>query len=114
MKLWNQSKNILLSSGLELADSFGKQFVGMMGRKQWPQDYGLWIYPCKSIHTHFMRIAIDVVFVNKENRVEKIYWALPPWRMTWPQQRYQSVFEFPTGRITTQQIETGDLLYVET
>jgi len=36
--------------------------------------------PASSIHTAFMRFAIDAVFLDRENRVVKVAEDLGPWR----------------------------------
>ncbi|MEE6251193.1 MAG: DUF192 domain-containing protein [Bdellovibrionota bacterium] len=111
--LKNKSKNIALTSKLDVADHFYKKLVGMMGKSKFPENYCLWIKKTSSIHTHFMKVPIDVVFVNREMCVEKIYWNLKPWKITWPNFKYDSVFEFTRGTLDKQQLEIGDQLSVE-
>ena len=56
---------------LEIADTFLKRFLGLMGRKKIPEGQGLLILPCNSIHMMFMRFSIDAVYID-ENFVVKI------------------------------------------
>jgi uncharacterized membrane protein (UPF0127 family) len=37
--------------------------------------------PCSSIHTAFMRFAIDVIFAGRTGRVLRVALAVPPWRV---------------------------------
>jgi uncharacterized membrane protein (UPF0127 family) len=64
-----------------LADSFWRRFRGLLGRKELPQGEGLLIRPSGSVHTLFMRFPIDVVFLDREDRVVKVVPSLRPWRL---------------------------------
>lgn len=70
-------------SGLRLAvaDTFMTRFLGLMGRsrKSLPENTGLYIQPCSSIHMLFMRFPIDAVWVDRDMRVLKISRNVPPW-----------------------------------
>ncbi|MPN20454.1 hypothetical protein SDC9_167833 [bioreactor metagenome] len=50
-----------LDLNIELAASFRKRFLGLMFRKQMPEDHALLLVPCNAIHTFSMRFPIDVV-----------------------------------------------------
>lgn len=63
-----------------VAKSYGARFKGLMGRRELPAGEALLIEPCSSVHTFFMRFPIDVVFLDREDRVVKIAEALKPWR----------------------------------
>ena len=43
-------------------------------------DYGLLLIPCKSIHTFFMKINIDVVYFDKAMTIVDIDRDMKPWR----------------------------------
>lgn len=63
----------------KVADNFLDRFLGLMGRKAPPQNHGLLLYPCNSIHMMFMRFAIDAIFLDRDNRIVKIVPHLRPW-----------------------------------
>lgn len=54
---------------------------GLLWRPALAPGQGLLIAPCNSVHTFGMRYAIDVVFLDREGRVLKVYPALKPLRM---------------------------------
>jgi len=58
---------------LEIADTFLKRFLGLMGRKKIPAGQGLLILPCNSIHMMFMRFSIDAVYVDKNFVMKKFF-----------------------------------------
>jgi len=118
LQLLNRTKNsIQVASEVELATSFVCRSVGLLGRAKLPQGNALWIQgtkfiACNSIHTFFMRFAIDVLFVDRELKVKKVYRNLVPWRMTWPVNSAFSVFELPAGTLQSISVEVGDQLHV--
>jgi hypothetical protein len=55
--------------------------VGLLATRRLDDPAGLWILPCNSVHTCWMRYAIDVVFVDTRGVVMKVVPMLKPWRM---------------------------------
>ncbi|MDX1926557.1 MAG: DUF192 domain-containing protein, partial [Pirellulaceae bacterium] len=49
---------------LEIASTFWSRFVGLQFRRELPKHSGLWLSPCSSIHTCFMRFPIDVLMLD--------------------------------------------------
>lgn len=54
---------------------------GLLGRDLGP-DQAMVIEPCNSVHTFFMGIPLDLLFVDPEHRVLRAIPALPPWRLS--------------------------------
>src|SRR3990167_404100 len=52
-----------------LADNFWSRLVGLLLHRSLPNDKALLLVPCASIHTFGMRITIDVIFLDKQNKV---------------------------------------------
>ena len=85
----------------------------MMGRARLPENGGLLIPHCSSIHMMFMRFAIDAVFVDKGGRVLKVYERLRPWLGMVPYvHRADKVAELPAGTAARLGIRPGDQLIV--
>jgi len=63
----------------EAADTFGRRFLGLMGRSRLAPGRGLLLEPCSSVHMCFMRFAIDVIYLDGEDRVMKVAENLWPW-----------------------------------
>jgi uncharacterized protein len=57
------------------------RFIGLQGKRQIPKKSGLVLMPNNSIHTFFMRIRIDAVFVSQDGKVVKVGRQLRPWRV---------------------------------
>jgi uncharacterized membrane protein (UPF0127 family) len=80
MKVMFEDKEIC--SSMKVASSFMDRMIGLMFRKDMYGFDGLLIKNCNSIHTFFMRYALDVVFLDKELKVVKVYRNIKPWRAT--------------------------------
>jgi uncharacterized membrane protein (UPF0127 family) len=106
----NLTKDRLLADRASEARSFSERLMGLMGRKELPFGDGLHIVPCNSIHTFFMRIPIDVLFLDRSLKVVKALPAIPPWRATKVYFGAHSVLELPAGTIAGSGTQEGDQL----
>ena len=93
----------------EIADGFLSRGRGLLGRKTLPSGHGLLIRPTWSVHTAFMRFAIDVVFLDAELTVLKLARNLHPWRAA-ARLRAHSVLELAAGECDRLGIGIGDRL----
>lgn len=109
----NVTRDRILATRASRAEGFWNRFMGLMGQTSLPMGEALHIVPCNSIHTFFMRIPIDVLFLDAENRVVRTYEALPPWRMTPPIRKARTVLEFPIGTLAGSGTAVGDQLRFE-
>ncbi len=62
------------------AERWFDRLRGLIGTPPPALGHALLITPCASVHTAFMRYPIDVVFVDRHDRILKVVEALPPWR----------------------------------
>jgi uncharacterized membrane protein (UPF0127 family) len=74
---------------------------------------GLWLVPCESIHTFFMRFPIDVIYLDRHHRVKKVRSAVLPWRFSACFSAH-SVIELPAGTVLDRQTRAGDQLEFST
>lgn len=82
MNVKNRRTGAIVLDNLEIADTFYKRFIGLMGQKNLAKQTGLKIDPCNSIHCFFMKIPIDVMFLSKDDVVVKIIHDMKPWRIS--------------------------------
>ncbi|WP_394561176.1 DUF192 domain-containing protein [Aquipseudomonas alcaligenes] len=97
---------------LERAATPWTRLRGLLGRSGLAAAQGLWISPCNSVHCCFMRFAIDVLYLDAEQRIVQIRHNLRPWRFSacW---RAHSVIELAAGECRRLNIESGDSLKCE-
>jgi len=82
LKVLNLTRGTVLATSLEVADSGPKRNKGLLGRKGLAPGEGLWIIPCESVHTFFMQFPIDLVYLDRQNRIKKIRDSVRPWRLS--------------------------------
>ncbi len=75
-----------------------KRFKGFMFQKK-PIQNGICFPKCNSIHTFFMRQPIDIVMTDRDHHIIRLYSALKPWRIIFPQKRVYYTYELPCGTI---------------
>jgi uncharacterized protein len=105
----NRARGTVLATHLEVAGSAAERTKGLLGRDGLAPGEGLWIVPCESVHTFFMRFAIDLVYLDRKNRVKKVRSAVGPWRVSGCLSAH-SVLELPRGTIRNTLTEVGDAL----
>ncbi len=93
----------------ELADRPLPRMRGLIGRRGLPAGEGLLLTPAPSIHTAFMRFAIDALFLDRDLRVLDIRTSMPPWRVA-SKRRARSVLELSAGECARRGVEVGDSL----
>jgi len=96
-----------------IARSLAERIVGLLNRDHLNEGEGLVLTACRSIHTCFMRFAIDAIFVDRAWSVVAIRKSLAPWRMTPIILRAQAVVELPAGTVERARLVVGDQLVVE-
>ena len=79
---------------------------GLLGRRGLDGGEGLLLRPAPSVHTFFMRFAIDVVFLARDGGVMKVVPSLRPWR-TAAARRAKAVLELPAGEADRRGIHPG-------
>jgi uncharacterized protein len=113
-RILNVTRGTVVAERAEVARSFLARGRGLMGRDSLPAGYGLIIYPEWSIHMLFMRIALDVLFVDAQHRVIAVREALPPWTpyAGVSPRRGRYVIELPVGVVRASGTQAGDQLEV--
>ncbi len=111
LRVLNVTRQTVLASAMEVADSGPKRNKGLLGRKGLSAGEGLWIVPCESVHTFGMQFSIDLVYLNRELRIKKTRSDVPPWRISVCLSAH-SILELPAGTIRDTQTNPGDVLEI--
>jgi uncharacterized protein len=80
---------------------------GLLGRKQFDPGEAMIFPGTRSVHTHFMRFAIDVVFLDGNGRIIRVAENVRPWRAL-SCRRARSVLELPAGDAGRHGLREGD------
>lgn len=89
------------------ARSFRDRLVGLSGVQPFVNCDALHLPRCRAIHTIGMAIAIDVIFVDRAQRVLRICAALGPGRLRWCRAA-DAVWELPAGFAHRLRLQVGD------
>jgi uncharacterized protein len=108
MRLSDITRATTVGTQITIADSFLTRLIGLMGRKRLDAGCGLLIKPSSGIHTIGMRFPIDVVALDKNMVVLKLWPRVAPFRMTSINLRIHSMLELPPGQIEQCGIQVGD------
>jgi uncharacterized membrane protein (UPF0127 family) len=84
---------------IEHANSWWSRFLGLMGRAALPANRALLLEPCASIHTMWMRFPLDVIFLDKNNRVLQISNDIRPFRFCFAPKGATKVLEMTAGNV---------------
>jgi uncharacterized membrane protein (UPF0127 family) len=102
----------VLGEAVEIADTSQKRRTGLLKHPGLKPGEGLWIVPCESVHTFFMKFPIDLVYVDKNKTVKKVRHAVPPWRLSACLSAH-SILELPAGTAAAAATQAGDELEIE-
>jgi uncharacterized membrane protein (UPF0127 family) len=108
----NQTRNTVLGRTVDVADSSSKRRTGLLKHNRLAPGEGLWIVPCESVHTFFMKFPIDLIYLDKKRKVRKVRNTVPAWRLSACLSAH-SVLELPAGTAVETGTQAGDLLEIE-
>ena len=91
------------------AESPLQRMRGLLGRRSLEPGEGILLRPAGSIHTAFMRFAIDAVWVDRELNVLKVSHDIAPWR-TAGCKGAKGVVELAAGEANRVGVSAGDKL----
>jgi hypothetical protein len=109
LRVTNLTRDTVLATCMEIADSAAKRNKGLLGRKSLAPGEGLWIAPCEAVHTFWMQFSIDLVYLDRKKRIRKLVSDVRPWRLSACFSAH-SVLELPAGTIRATRTEPGDAL----
>ena len=109
----NISRNQILGEQVTQVSKRHEVRRGLLNHSELKNGEGLWLNPCGSVHTFFMKFAIDVVYLSREQKVLKVVPEMWPWNISFAPWSTWSVLELPMGVCRTTQTEIGDRLSIE-
>jgi len=108
----NITRGVVLAEAADLADTSAKRRTGLLKHTELKQGEGLWIVPCESVHSFFMKFTIDVLYLDRDKKVRGMRPNMKPWRLSACLPAH-SVLELPAGTIHRTGTKKGDQLSLE-
>src|SRR5258706_1019903 len=110
MPITNLDKKTWLATKVRKADNFLTRLLGLLKRKNLGPEEALWLVPGKAVHTVGMKFPIDVIFIDRANKVVALVPAMAPNRATRVYLEAHSILELPKGTMFKSRTEAGDFL----
>lgn len=112
---FNQTRQISLATHLAIADTHWSRLRGLLGISagDFGNGYGLWIRPCRGVHTLAMTFPIDVVYLDRAGMVVHLEPNLKPWRFSPIRMQAASVLELPSRTIAGTETAVGDHIEIK-
>lgn len=109
LKIFNRTRQTVLAAWAQVADREATRRRGLLGRDSLDPGEALWIVPCEAVHTFGMKFPIDLVYIDRKQRVRKVRSAVPAWRMSICFTAH-SVIELAAGAAKAAHTVCGDQL----
>ncbi len=106
----NVTRGCVLGDAVRPADSFLARTRGLLGTAGLSPGAGLWITPCRSIHSIGMRYEFDALFLDRGGAVVGLYRRFPRNRVSAIFGRAAGVLELPPGTIEDTGTEVGHVV----
>lgn len=107
----NKTRGTVVASRVDRTRHLIDRLFGLLARPGLRPDEGLWLVPCRAIHTFGMRYAIDVVYLDRELVVVAVQESLPPFRIGRLVTSAHSVLEALPGTVAASRTAVGDQLH---
>ncbi len=89
------------------ACGFWQRLAGLMGQAQPAARCALLIARCTSVHTCFMRQAIDIVYLDRQGRITGLRPGVGPWCLSRGERGSRHVLEMCAGTIARHGLALG-------
>jgi hypothetical protein len=113
MRARNVTRGVSIGDAIREARTFLARSTGLLRGDGLGNGEGLWISPCRSIHSLGMRFEFDALFIGpdrkvvgryerfRRNRISRFFWSA------------RGVLELPAGTIGRTGTEVGDEIQFE-
>jgi hypothetical protein len=106
----NASRGTVLADRVAVAATAVARMRGLLGTGELPPQRGLLLRPCRQVHSFFMRYALDLVFIDRADRVVATLPGFARNRISPFVSTAAAVLELPAGTLDETPAATGDRL----
>ena len=93
----NVDTGVVIADRVAVASTRQTRRTGLLKHTSLPEGEGLWIVPCRGVHTFGMKFAIDVIALDDAGRVIDLVAGMKPRRIRLPRRGTAGVLELPAG-----------------
>ncbi|CAE6739145.1 DUF192 domain-containing protein [Paraburkholderia domus] len=97
---------------VSITETAQERMQGLLGRDHLPNSEALLLRSCWAVHTFGMRFAIDILFLDRQQRVVAIHHDVPKRRML-VNLRAAQTLEMLGGTARQHELSVGDQLVFE-
>ena len=95
----NLSTGAVIADKVAVADTRATRRTGLLKHASLADGEGLWIVPCRGVHTFQMKFAIDIVALDDSGVVIDRVTHMQPWRIRLPRRGTAGVLELAAGSL---------------
>lgn len=107
-KACHKNTDECIACRVEIAQTFLKRLIGLLGRSTINDGEGIYFPDCRSIHSFFMRFSIDVLFLDNEMKITRIINCLKPNRVAVAPLQTKDTLELRCGVLEKLDLNVGD------
>ena len=108
-EITNSRTGQVVAARAKMASAPLTRMKGLLGRRSMAPGEAIILRPAGSIHTLFMLFALDVVYLDSDDRVVKVVPDLVPWRFSAARKAHTTV-EMAAGATAGMDLAPGDQL----
>lgn len=110
--VFNRNRESFLALRVVPTDTFLLRLAGLLGRMRLKPEDGIWLVPCRGIHTIGMPFAVDLIYLDSANRVIHLVEHLGPSRIAPIRLKCTSILELHSRAIYSSNTQIGDQLLI--
>ena len=103
----NATRNVELGRRIRVINTLLDRAIGLLATRSLGAGEGVYLSPCTSIHTFFMRYPIDVLFLDAQGAVLS-EGTFQPWRISGWHAQSKGTLELAAGTLKRTGTEVGD------
>jgi uncharacterized membrane protein (UPF0127 family) len=93
---------------VHVARTMPERMKGLLGKEALPENHGLLLSPCGSVHTFFMKFSLDLIFLDGGLKIVRFLRNVRPHRMAFGGLQARSVIEVQAGWLDADAVSRGD------
>ncbi len=112
-RLRNATTGEVVATEVKVAQGWFERMLGLIARKHVDPAEGIWFDDCSVIHTIGMQTEIDVIFLDKDDRVIRTVCSVPQNKFALACRGARTVVELGNGALHCCDVLAGDRFVLE-